>query len=619
MINGINSDFIKTNNVTVLKSITSPRYFTAPNFRGANEIDKFEKGDSNISPLMKERLAYKTKLPEAFSSGIDNLKMVVPVTYEDKKISEEIKALFPHAADLKPVEFKKSPKILGNTAKMEPPKKVGVLLSGGPAPGGHSVIAGIFDALKSVNPNSTLYGFKKGPDGLVKNEFVELSDNLIDKYRNTGGFDMLQSSRKKIESNADKLKTLENCKALGLDTLIIIGGDDSNTNAAVLNEFFQDKGANIKVIGCPKTIDGDLKNEFIDTSFGFDTAAKIYSNLISNLQTDAVSSNKYWHFVKLMGRSASNLTLECALQTHPNIALISEEVEAKQMSLDEVVESIVKVIVERSKQGKDYGTVLIPEGLIEFIPEFKYLLNNINDILAENPNEVRRYVESLPDSIREHLSKENQELLDSMLTSEEDKKKASQKLKRFREIFDTLPETIKDQITQARDEHGNVPLSIIQTDELLMAKVKARLDELKSEGKYNSKFVGMGHFYGYEGRCDFPSNFDTNYGYALGYNSIALASAGLTGYISTVNNLKKPTKEWIPGGAPLAVMMGLETRKGESKPVIRKSLVDLKGKPFKMLADNREKWGKNDSYRVVGPIQYKGKSADDSNFTVRLS
>ncbi|MBQ0141553.1 MAG: diphosphate--fructose-6-phosphate 1-phosphotransferase, partial [Prevotellaceae bacterium] len=480
--------------------------------------------------------------------------------------------------------------------KMEyAPMNVGVILSGGQAPGGHNVISGLFDGVKSLNSQNKLYGFLMGPGGLVDHKYVELTSNIIDEYRNTGGFDIIGSGRTKLEEESQFESGIKILRELGIKALVIIGGDDSNTNACVLAEYYAAKQYGVQVIGCPKTIDGDLKNEQIETSFGFDTACKTYSELIGNIQRDCNSSRKYWHFIKLMGRSASHIALECALQCQPNICLISEEVEAKNMSLDDIVTYIANAVAERAKDGNNFGTVLIPEGLIEFIPAIKRLISELNDVLAtDEAKSVAR--DAQVDYVKSHISPENLAILNS------------------------LPEDVALQLALDRDPHGNVQVSLIETEKLLSRMVAAKLDEWKNEGKFVGKFTAQHHFFGYEGRCAAPSNYDADYCYSLGFNASRLIANGKTGYMSIIRNTTAPAAEWIAGGVPITMMMNMEKRSGKMKPVIRKALVELDGAPFKFFAKNRDEWAKNTCYVYPGPIQYFGPSevCDQSTKTLIL-
>ncbi|MBR2723278.1 MAG: diphosphate--fructose-6-phosphate 1-phosphotransferase, partial [Lentisphaeria bacterium] len=490
---------------------------------------------------------------------------------------DKIKALFPSTFGSPVLTFEAGEGAKGKAIN------VGVILSGGQAPGGHNVIAGLFDGIKSINADSKLYGFLKGPDGLVKNEFMELTADIIDAYRNTGGFDMIGSGRTKLETEEQFKKGAENCKALNISALVIIGGDDSNTNACLLAEYYKGNNIPIQVIGCPKTIDGDLKNEWIETSFGFDTACRVYSELIGNIGRDANSAKKYWHFIKLMGRSASHIALECALQTQPNVAIISEEVEAKKMTLGEVVNSIAKAVIARADKGLNFGVALIPEGLIEFIPEIKSLIAELNDLLAQEAAEFGKLNDA-----------------DSKIAFVIGKLGAESKA-----VFTSLPKGIQLQLCNDRDPHGNVQVSLIETEKMLAEMVKT---QLKSMPEFKGKFSTQVHFFGYEGRCAAPSNFDADYCYSLGFNAAALIGAGKTGYMSSVRNNIKKSDEWIAGGIPITMMMNIERRHGHDKPVIKKALVELDGKPFAYFAANRDKWAVETAYVYPGPIQYFGPS-----------
>ncbi len=528
------------------------------------------------SPLQIARESYSPKLPAALKGSV---KIVEGKNTESVADQADIEKLFPNTYGMPVLTFEE-----GESTATTEVISVGLILSGGQAPGGHNVISGIYDGLKKLNPANKVYGFLGGPGGLVDNEYTELTDDIINHYRNTGGFDIIGSGRTKLEETEQFDKGLANCKALGINALVIIGGDDSNTNACVLAEYYLAKKAGIQVIGCPKTIDGDLKNEMIETSFGFDTACKVYSELIGNIQRDANSAKKYWHFIKLMGRSASHIALECALQTQPNVAIISEEVEANNMTLDEVVTYIADKVVARSANGENFGTVLIPEGLIEFIPAMKKLIAELNDLLAHNEAEVNAI----------ETNKEKREYLTQKLSAE------------MAEVFQSLPNSIANQLMLDRDPHGNVQVSLIETEKLLADMVKAKLKILKKEGKYSGKFSTQVHFFGYEGRCAAPSNFDADYCYSLGYTASVLIAEGKSGYMSSVRNLTAPAEQWIAGGVPVTMMMNMERRHGEMKPVIQKALVKLDGAPFKAYAAQREDWGINTKYVYPGPIQYFG-------------
>jgi pyrophosphate--fructose-6-phosphate 1-phosphotransferase len=531
-----------------------------------------------ISALQKERAKYQPKLPKALKG---NVKAVEGKATESIADQEAIKELFPNTNGLPIVSFESSDK------KMDAPvMNVGVILSGGQAPGGHNVISGIFDGLKKMNPENKLYGFLGGPDGFINNNVVELKDDIIDEHRNTGGFDIIGSGRTKLEEESQFDQGLENCKNLGINAVVVIGGDDSNTNACVLAEYYKNKDAGVQVIGCPKTIDGDLKNEMIEISFGFDTACKVYSELIGNIMRDANSAKKYWHFIKLMGRSASHIALECALQTQPNICLISEEVARKKQTLSEIVDGIADVIAKRADNGEDFGVALIPEGLIEFIPEMKTLINELNDLLAEGTASAQAF---------SHVKKSHR--IDWVA----EKLSPSSSV-----VFRSLPEGIASQLTLDRDPHGNVQVSKIETEKLLIEMVEAELVERKLENKFSGKFGSQNHFFGYEGRCAAPSNFDADYCYSLGYNASALIASGKTGYMSSVRNTTASADEWIAGGVPITMMMNMERRHGHMKPVIQKALVELDGKPFNYFASKREEWAVKTDFVYPGPIQYFG-------------
>ena len=545
-----------------------------------------------LSPLQQERLKYQPKLPESLKAGINKLICVEKEKTEAVKDKEQIKELFAKTYGQAIVEF-----AVGNEEKASGVKNVGVILSGGQAPGGHNVIAGLYDALKQANKENKLYGFLGGPSGIIDGKYVEFDDKFIDAYRNTGGFDIIGSGRTKLETEEQFKKSLEVCKKLNISAVVIIGGDDSNTNAALLAEWFVKHDTGIQVIGCPKTIDGDLKNEQIEVSFGFDTATKTYAELIGNIQRDANSAKKYWHFIKIMGRSASHVAVEAALQTQPNICLVSEEVEEKKMSLNQIVEDMCKIICKRAENGKNFGIVIVPEGLIEFIPEMKDLISSLNDLTHEL---------------------ESDETYQNVRSEEKFKIIASKLDENNAKLFLSLPALIKAQLLMDRDPHGNVQVSRIETEKLLIEMIRTRLNELKDEGVYVGKFSDQAHFFGYEGRCAFPSNFDADYCYSLGFNAFALINFGLTGYLSSVKNLIKPAKEWVAGGVPLTMMMNMEKRHGEMKPVIQKALIKLDGKVFKELEAMREEWAMNDRYLFPGAIQYFGPSEVCDLTTVTL-
>ncbi len=534
---------------------------------------------AQISPLQKARAAYAPKLPPALAKGA-KVRVIEGAPTAAVADVEKVKAIFKTTFGSPVVTFE-----AGCGCEAVKAVNVGVILSGGQAPGGHNVIAGLFDGIKSLNSGSKLYGFLKGPDGLVKDEVVELTADIIDAYRNTGGFDMIGSGRTKLETNEQFEAARANCEKLGISALVIIGGDDSNTNACMLAEYFKGNNIPIQVVGCPKTIDGDLKNEWIEASFGFDTACRVYSELIGNIGRDANSAKKYWHFIKLMGRSASHIALECALQTQPNIAIISEEVAEKKMTLGEIVDQMAAAVAARANAGMNFGVALIPEGLIEFVPEIKVLIAELNELLAVNADAVNAMEKSA--KVEFALAK----------LSADSKK-----------VFAMLPAGIQMQLCNDRDPHGNVQVSLIETEKMLAEMVGTRLKAMKAEGSFNGKFSTQVHFFGYEGRCAAPSNFDADYCYSLGYNAAALIGAGKTGYMSSVRNTMKPASEWIAGGIPITMMMNIERRHGHDKPVIRKALVELDGAPFKFFASKRDEWAAATAYVYPGPIQYFGPS-----------
>ena len=531
------------------------------------------------SVLQQARAAYQPKLPTALWGAV---KAVEGAATESVADQEQIKKLFPNTYGLPELRFEKDTDVAKVKSSDKEVINVGVILSGGQAPGGHNVISGLFDGLKSLNKANRLYGFLMGPGGLVDHNYMELTGDIIDQYRNTGGFDIIGSGRTKLETVDQFEKGLEIIKELNIRAIVIIGGDDSNTNACVLAEYYKAKGAGVQVIGCPKTIDGDLKNDWIETSFGFDTACKVYSEVIGNFQRDTNSAKKYWHFMKLMGRSASHIALECALQTQPNYCIISEEVEANNKSLNDIVAEIAQVVADRAADGNNFGSVLIPEGLIEFIPAMKKLIAELNDMLAKFPEIKDMEPDAQHQFVVNQLNPENAE------------------------TFSSLPLEVARQLSLDRDPHGNVQVSLIETEKLLSEMVAKKLADMKEEGKFVGKFAAQHHFFGYEGRCADPSNFDADYCYALGYNAAQLVKCGATGYMSSIRNLSKPSIQWIAGGIPITMMMNIERRHGEDKPVIRKALVDLNGKPFQEFAKNRAKWAKETCYVYPGPIQYFG-------------
>ena len=533
-----------------------------------------------------QRAAYQPKLPKALQGAV-KVKEGAPTQSVDNQ--EEIKRLFPNTYGMPLVEFVPSEE--SNACSIN----VGIILSGGQAPGGHNVITGLFDAVKRLNPANHVYGFILGPGGLVDHNYMELTAELIDEYRNTGGFDMIGSGRTKLEKTEQFEKGIEIIRQLNINAIVIIGGDDSNTNACVLAEYYAAKNYGVQVIGCPKTIDGDLKNSQIETSFGFDTACKTYSELIGNIERDCNSARKYWHFIKVMGRSASHIALECALQTQPNICLISEEVEAKNMSLDDVVDYIAQAVAARAEDGNNFGTVIIPEGVIEFIPAIKKLIAQLNDVLA-SPEAQNLGRSEQVDFAKSHLTPENLA------------------------VFNSLPTDVAQQLALDRDPHGNVQVSLIETEKLLAAMVATKMEKMKKEGKFVGKFATQHHFFGYEGRCAAPSNFDADYCYALGTSAAMLIANGKTGYMAIVKNTTAPADQWVAGGVPITMMMNMERRAGEMKPVIRKALVELDGKPFKAFAAMRERWARETAYVYPGPIQYWGPTevCDQPTMTLAL-
>lgn len=531
------------------------------------------------SALQTVRYGYEPKLPAVLQHDIRNVGVSFGEPTESIADQEQLQGMFPHTYGSPIAEL-----IETDNPEATRARTVGVVLSGGQAPGGHNVIAGLFDALKASNPDSTLYGFLQGPAGMTDDKKIELTREIIDRYRNTGGFDIIGSGRTKIESDEQFEAVRTTLKNNNIDAIVVIGGDDSNTNAAILAEFFRDKGEPVQFIGVPKTIDGDLKNQYIETSFGFDTAVKTYAELIGNIERDANSAKKYWHFVKLMGRSASHIALECALQTQPNVCIISEEVKEKNQTLEQLVNQIVDVVVKRAENGDNFGVVLVPEGLIEFIPEVGALISELNDILAEHGSyfATLNTFEDQSEWVNKHLGKDSSY------------------------VFSSLPNEIQRQLLMDRDPHGNVQVSRVETERLLIEMVSDRLKEMKAEGAYKGKFSTQNHFFGYEGRAAFPSNFDADYTYSLGYNAFVLIANGLTGYISSVRRLAQPADQWIAGGIPLTMMMNLEQRHGKKKPVIKKALVELDEKPFQRFAENRDTWAVETSYTYPGAIQYFG-------------
>ena len=528
------------------------------------------------SALQRVRAEYQPKLPKALQGPV---KLKIGESTQSVADQEEIKKLFPHTYGLPIVEFVENE----SPERLEEPFNVGIILSGGQAPGGHNVVSGIFDGIKRLNKECRLYGFLMGPSGFINHQYMELTAGYIKEYRNTGGFDIIGSGRTKLETPEQFEAGLKILKELNIKALVIIGGDDSNTNAAVLAEYYKNIGAGVQVIGVPKTIDGDLKNEWIESSFGFDTACKVYSEMIGNIQRDCNSSKKYYHFIKLMGRSASHIALECALETQPNVCLISEEILAKRMTLDNIVSYLCYVITERAKLGWNFGTVLVPEGLIEFIPSMKVLIAELNEVLVAHASEIEGLEEL-----------EKLKVIHSFLTPAN------------AELYKSLPKNIALQLSLDRDSHGNVQVSLIETESLLSEMVAKRLEEMAEAGQYSGKFSSQHHFFGYEGRCADPTNFDADYTYALGFNAAMLINSGLTGYMSSVRNLTAKSEDWIAGGIPITMMMNMERRNGEMKPVIQKALVRLDDAPFKKFASKRDEWAVNTSFIYPGPIQYFG-------------
>ncbi len=536
-----------------------------------------------LSPLQEARYEYKPKLPGMLRNGISEICVKTGEKTKSVADQEKIAALFPNTYGECEITFEKGKNTSDNKKQV-----VGVILSGGQAPGGHNVICGLYDALKATNKENVLLGFKGGPSGLIEDDYIEMTDQYIDAYRNTGGFDIIGSGRTKLETEEQFEIVTEVAKKHGLTAIVIIGGDDSNTNAAVLAEYMAAHNTGVQVIGCPKTIDGDLKNEDIEASFGFDTATKTYSEVIGNIERDANSAKKYWHFIKVMGRSASHVALECALQTQPNICLIGEEVAAKKMSLEEIANQIADSVEARANNGDNFGVAIIPEGIIEFVPEFSKLIAEINELLAgESAEEFNNLVDW---ASKEHFIERG--LTDKSMR-----------------VFALLPEFVQKQLFLERDPHGNVQVSLIESEKLISSLVADTLDVRKAKGKYKGKFSPLHHFFGYEGRCAFPSNFDADYCYSLGYNAFMLIQYGYTGYLSKVSNLAKPAEEWVAGGMPITKMMNIERRNGEDKPVIRKALVELDGAPFIYFAQKRDTWAVETAYTYPGAIQYYGPSS----------
>ena len=547
----------------------------------------------NISPLQKARYEYSPKLPGMLRNGIADICVCEGAETQSVADQDKIKALFPNTYGKKEITFQK-----GQNTSVAKKQTVGVILSGGQAPGGHNVICGLYDALKATNAENELYGFKGGPSGLIEDDYIIFDDAYIDEYRNTGGFDIIGSGRTKLETQEQFAIVADVCKKHGITAIVIIGGDDSNTNAGVLAEYMAAHDTGVQVIGCPKTIDGDLKNEDIECSFGFDTATKTYSELIGNIERDANSAKKYWHFIKVMGRSASHVALECALKTQPNICLVSEEVAAKKMSLSAIADYIADSVATRGNNGMNFGVAIIPEGVVEFVPEFSVLIQEINELLAGSKADA---FNALP------TWEEKYAFIEAGLTKES------------MEVFAILPQSIQQQLFLERDPHGNVQVSLIESEKLFSALVADKLTARKAEGKFNGKFNALHHFFGYEGRCAFPSNFDADYCYSLGYNAFMLIQYGYNGYLSKVSNLSAPANEWVAGGMPITKMMNIERRHGEDKPVIKKALVELDGAPFKYFEAHREEWAANTCFTYPGAIQYYGPTEVCDITTVTLA
>ncbi len=547
----------------------------------------------NLSPLQKARYEYAPKLPGMLRNGIAEICVKEGEDTQSVADQDKIKALFPNTYGKKEITFQK-----GQNTSAAKKQVVGVILSGGQAPGGHNVVCGLYDALKATNKDNVLFGFKGGPSGLLENDYVIFDDEYIDQYRNTGGFDIIGSGRTKLETEQQFEIVADVAKKHGLTAIVIIGGDDSNTNAAVLAEYMAAHGTGVQVIGCPKTIDGDLKNEDIEASFGFDTATKTYAEVIGNIERDCNSAKKYWHFIKVMGRSASHVALECALKTQPNICLISEEVAAKKMSLSQIADQIADAVAKRAARGMNFGVAIIPEGVVEFVPEFSVLISEINELLAGSKADEFNALPTWADKYA---------FIEKGLT------KASM------DVFAILPQTIQQQLFLERDPHGNVQVSLIESEKLFSALVADKLKAMAAEGKYDGKFSPLHHFFGYEGRCAFPSNFDADYCYSLGYNAFMLIQYGYTGYLSKVSNLSKPAEEWVAGGMPITKMMNIERRHGEDKPVIRKALVELDGAPFKYFEAHRAEWAVETAFTYPGAIQYYGPAEVCDITTITLA
>ena len=547
----------------------------------------------NISPLQKARYEYSPKLPGMLRHGISEICVSEGAETQSVADQDKIKVLFPNTYGKKEITFQK-----GQNTSVAKKQVVGVILSGGQAPGGHNVICGLYDALKATNKENVLLGFKGGPSGLLEDDYVTFDDAYIDEYRNTGGFDIIGSGRTKLETDEQFAVVAEVCKKHGITAVVIIGGDDSNTNAAVLAEYFAAHNTGVQVIGCPKTIDGDLKNEDIECSFGFDTATKTFSELIGNIERDANSAKKYWHFIKVMGRSASHVALECALKTQPNVCLISEEISEKKMSLSAIADYIADSVAARAAKGMNFGVVIIPEGVVEFVPEFSVLIQEINELLAGSKADA---FNALPTWEEKYAFIENGLTKESM------------------DVFKILPSSIQQQLFLERDPHGNVQVSLIESEKLFSALVADKLAARKAAGTYNGKFSALHHFFGYGGRCAFPSNFDADYCYSLGYNAFMLIQYGYNGYLSKVSNLSAPANEWVAGGMPITKMMNIERRHGEDKPVIKKALVELDGAPFKYFEAHRDEWAVETCFTYPGAIQYYGPTEVCDITTITLA
>jgi len=536
-----------------------------------------------ISALERARLTYVPSLPAVLRNGVDTVSASEGPTTGAVADERAIRETFPDLFGAPVVRFESKPATPSRGAL-----RVGVVLSGGQAPGGHNVITGLFDALTGGHPESEVVGFQGGPKGIFEADYRVLTAAEIDAHRNTGGFDLIGSGRDKIETTAQLEACREICTQLKLDGLVVVGGDDSNTNAAVLAQYLLQRDQDTVVVGAPKTIDGDLKGGGIEASFGFDTATKVYAELIGNIERDARSAKKYWHFIKLMGRSASHVTLECALATRPNIAIIGEEVRAQRWTLSQLTDRIAATVLARAAAGRHYGVCLVPEGLIEFLPEIGVLISELNALLAGDAGLDGQ-------SFNEQRSTLGKRLTTESATS-----------------FFGLPERIQRQLLLDRDSHGNVQVSRIDTEALLVETVRERLAEAGGD------FQTQTHFFGYEGRCAAPSNFDADYTAAIGRSAAALVAHSRTGYICAVGNLAAGPDAWTAGGIPLTSLMRMETRKGRPTPVIAKALVDLQGAPFAAFQRERDAWSSEDAYVYPGPIQYFGPEEITGRTTATL-